>query len=203
MGPPGAGKGTVSECLVKEFHFLHVSPGELLREEIRKGTTIGKEIQKYTEKGSLVPDNFVVEMVKLEVKGKDNFILDGFPRTLRQAEETAELEIDLVINLEVPENVVVERFAGRRDCPKCGASYHLIYIPPKKSGICDQCGTALIQRKDDVPEVIKERFHVYNKDTQPLINHYKKKKLLQIVDASQPPEKVCADAKKVIQTRLK
>jgi len=203
LGPPGSGKGTISEFLMRDYSFLHISPGELLREEVRTETTIGKEIKKFIEKGELVPDQFVVEMVKLELNGKDNYILDGFPRSIAQAESITDIPIDLVLSLEVPEALVIERFAGRRTCPKCNTSYHLKNLPPKKAGICDKCGTALIQRADDKPEVIKERFKVYHQNTQPLIDYYKKKKLLKAVDGSGMPEAVYASVKELVDVLSK
>lgn len=192
LGAPGSGKGTLSEMLVNKFHLFHLSPGELLREEVRKQTTIGKEISKYIEKGELVPNKFVVEMVKLEIGKRKDFVLDGFPRSVEQAEEIKDLHIDAVISLEVPEEVVIKRFSGRRVCPNCNAGYNLVTLPPKKEGICDKCGTKLIQRKDDNPATIKERFKVYHKETAPLVEYYAKKKMLHRIDASRSPEEVDA-----------
>lgn len=190
MGPPGSGKGTVSERLEKDYGLAHVSPGELLREEVNKGTTIGKEIKKYIEAGKLVPDKFVVEMVKLEVKDKDKYILDGFPRSLDQAEAMEELKIDGVIYLDVSEEEVIKRFAERRVCEQGTHGYHLHYLPPRKKGICDVDGTKLVQRKDDTPPVIKQRFKVFHEQTEAVRKYFEKKKLLVRVDASQEPEKV-------------
>ncbi len=192
LGAPGSGKGTLSEMLVNKFHLFHLSPGELLREEVRKQTTIGKEISKYIERGELVPNKFVVEMVKLEIGKRKDFVLDGFPRSVEQAEEIKDLHIDAVISLEVPEEVVIKRFSGRRVCPNCNAGYNLVTLPPKKEGICDKCGTKLIQRKDDNPATIKERFKVYHKETAPLVEYYAKKKMLHRIDASRSPEEVDA-----------
>ncbi|MFH0701016.1 MAG: nucleoside monophosphate kinase [Candidatus Woesearchaeota archaeon] len=192
LGPPGSGKGTVSDTLVNKLHLFHISPGELLREEVRKQTTIGKEIAKYIEKGELVPNKFVVEMVKLEIGKRKSFVLDGFPRSVEQAEEIKEISVDAVISLEVPEETVIERLSGRRICPKCNAGYHIKYIPPKKEGICDKCGEKLIQRKDDTPKTVKERFKVYHKETAPLVNYYARKRLLHQIDASPAPEEVSA-----------
>lgn len=199
LGPPGSGKGTVAEKLEKNLKFLHVSAGELLREEVAKGTSIGKEVKKYLDKGVLAPNNFVVEMIKLEVKDKDNYILDGFPRQLDQAKAIADLKIDLVICLDVPEEVVVERLAGRRVCSKCGDSYHIKFVRPKKEGVCDQCGGKLIQRKDDNPKAIKVRFKVFHQETEPVINYFKKKGILKTVDGSLAPEKVYNAVKKVVE----
>ena len=199
LGPPGSGKGTVSEKLVKDFSLKHVSPGVLLREEVAKETTIGKDIKQIIESGDLVPDQLVVEIVKLEINNKNNYILDGFPRTIGQAELISEMGIDLVISLDVPEDVVIERFSGRRVCAKCKAGYHLKYIPSKVEGVCDDCGGKLIQRDDDKPEVIKERFIVYHEKTQHLIDYYNKKGLLKTVDGTPAPEIVYENVKKVVE----
>jgi len=199
MGPPGSGKGTVSEKLVKYYNLIHVSPGELLREEVAKGTTIGKDIKNYIESGKLVPDRFVVEMVKLEVVGKENYILDGFPRSLDQAQAIEELKVDLVIYLDVAEDVVIERFAGRRVCEKGIHGYHINYLKPKKEGICDVDGTKLIQRKDDTPEVIKQRFKVFHEQTEAALKYYETKKMLKKVDASKDPDTVYGLVKKVVE----
>ncbi|MBU0470196.1 MAG: nucleoside monophosphate kinase [Nanoarchaeota archaeon] len=200
LGPPGSGKGTVSERLEKDFNLAHVSAGELLREEVKKDTAIGRDIKKFMEKGNLVPNRFVVEMVKLEVNGKDNYILDGFPRSVEQAKLIEGLGIDLVISLEVPEQIVIERFAGRRVCGTGEHGYHLKYLPPKKEGVCDYDGTKLVQRKDDNPEVIKERFRIYHAETQPLVDYYKKKGILKTVDGAPAPEVVYAAVKKIVKT---
>lgn len=199
MGPPGSGKGTVSERLVKDYGLTHVSPGELLREEVSKGTTIGKDIQKYIESGKLVPDRFVVEMVKLEVEGKENYVLDGFPRSLDQAQAIDELKVDLVLYLDVAEEVVIERFAGRRVCEQGIHGYHILYLKPKKEGICDVDGTKLVQRKDDKPDVIKQRFKVFHEQTEAALKYYEEKKLLKRVDASKDPDTVYNLVKKVVE----
>ena len=198
LGPPGSGKGTISEFLMRDYSFLHISPGELLREEVKKDTPIGREVKKFIEKGALVPDQFVVEMVKLEVKGKDNFILDGFPRTVSQAKSIDDLNIDSVIYLEVPEAVVIERFSGRRVCPQCNTGYHVKYLPPKKAGICDKDGTKLIIRKDDDPKVIKERFKVFHAETKPLIDYYTKQKKLRVVNGNDAPRSVYQAVKRLL-----
>lgn len=199
IGPPGSGKGTVSEKLINEFHFEHISPGEILRDEVSKGTMLGIEIKKYMEKGDLVPDKFVVESVKLKIKGRDHFILDGFPRTIEQAQQIKELSIDKVIYLEVPEEVVVERLSGRRICNNGAHTYHLKYLPSKKAGVCDIDKTVLIQRKDDTPKAVQERFKVFHEKTNPLIDYFKKKGLLSIVNGAQEPEKVYKDVKKIVK----
>ncbi|MBI2668323.1 nucleoside monophosphate kinase [Candidatus Woesearchaeota archaeon] len=197
IGPPGSGKGTVSERLAKEFGFFHLSPGELLREEVKKATIIGKEIQRYIEKGQLVPTHFVAEMLKLELKGKKKVVLDGFPRSLEQAESIQEIKIDRVINLDVSEKQVIERFAGRRICSKGTHGYHLQYLPPKKPGVCDEDGTLLVQRQDDKPEVIKQRFNVYHQESRPVLKYYQKK--VQNVDAGKSPDEVYEQVKKILR----
>jgi len=194
LGPPGSGKGTISERLEKDFNLLHVSAGELLREEVSKETTIGKEIKKYIEQGHLVPNQFVVEMIKLDVAEKENYILDGFPRSVEQAKSINDLVIDLVIYLEVPEDVVIERLSLRRMDPETGKIYHLKFIPPPEN-IKDR----LVQRKDDQEEVIKDRFKVYHQITEPLIEYYSNKKLLKTIDGSLSPEVVYQSVKKIIE----
>ncbi|MBI2151720.1 nucleoside monophosphate kinase [Candidatus Woesearchaeota archaeon] len=198
LGPPGSGKGTVSENLVKDFSAAHISPGEILREEVSKETTLGIEIKKYIEKGNLVPNQFIVEIIKLEIIGKKDFILDGFPRSLDQAEAIKDIPLDVVLYLDVPEKVVIERFSGRRTCSN-NHGYHIKYLPPKKEGLCDIDGLPLSKRKDDKPDIIKERFRVYHKNTAPLVEYYKKKGLLISVDASPAPEKVYAEVKKALK----
>lgn len=199
LGPPGSGKGTVAAQLSKKFKLFALSAGELLREEIAKNTTLGKEIKKYLEKGKLVPDEFVTEMIKLEVKTKKSYILDGFPRSVKQAKAINDLKINKVIYLNLPEKVVVERLSGRRICQRGKHTYHIKYLPPKKAGICDKDKTKLIQRNDDNPKVIRERFKVYHHITQPVIRFYQRKKLLQRVDARPSPEKVYAAVKKIFK----
>lgn len=199
LGPPGSGKGTVAGKLAKDFNLHHVSAGELLREEISKKTTIGEEIKKYVDKGQLVPTHFVEEMIKLEVRDEKDYILDGFPRSLEQAQNIEDLNIDIVIYLEVPEDAVIERFAGRRVCEKENHGYHIKFVPPKKEGICDIDGSKLIRRKDDNPEVVRDRFKVYHKETQPLIDYYKKKGILKTVDGAPKPEIVYDSVKKVLE----
>jgi adenylate kinase len=170
-----------------------------LREEVAKKTSLGKEIAKYMEKGDLVPNQFVVDIVRLELAGSQHFILDGFPRDVNQAKAIEDFKLNTVIFLDVSEKIVVERLSERRICPKCGASFHLKYVPPKKTGFCDHCDTKLIQRKDDNPTVIKERFKVYQQNTKPVIAYYLRKKILQTVDASLNPEEVYKKVKKLIK----
>lgn len=200
MGAPGSGKGTVAESLSKEFHLKHISPGEILRDEVVKGTELGKEIKKYLDKGQLAPNEFVNEIVRLELKEAKNFILDGFPRALSQAEFLESIaKIDSVIFLDVPEEKVIERLGGRRICPECEAVYHEKYIKPKKAGLCDKCNVKLIQRDDDKPAVIKKRFQVYFEQTRPVIRYFEKRRLLRKVDASGSPAGVYQAVKKAVR----
>ncbi len=198
LGPPGSGKGTVADTLEKEFHLKHVSAGQLLREEVSKGTTIGKDIKNLIEKGNLVPDELVTQIIKLEIRNKKNYLLDGFPRTVNQAKDTEQFKVDLVVYLDISESEVIQRLSGRRVCSTGEHNYHLKYLPPQKAGICDRDGTKLIQRKDDNPKVIKERFRVYNTLTKPVVDYYRKKVVLKTVNAAQSPEKVYSDVKKVL-----
>ena len=194
LGPPGSGKGTVAQMLAKDFNFAHVSAGELLREEIKKGTTLGNDIKKLVETGALVPDLLVTEIMKLDVSSKENYIMDGFPRTLTQAEAIEDLDIDMAIYLEVPDEVVIDRFAGRRTDPVTGDVYHIKHNPAPAE-IQDR----LVQRKDDTPETVKDRLVIYHKQTQPLVNFYEKKGILKTIDGAPPPKKVYEVVKKVVE----
>ena len=200
LGPPGAGKGTVSEKLVKEFGFVHISPGEIFREEVRKKTELGKKLKEYIERGNLVPDTFTDEVVKLEMQGKKNLLLDGYPRVVSQAKTLETFcKIDQVIYLHLTETEAVKRFSGRRVCAN-NHVFHLQVIPPKKKGVCDYDHLPLIQRVDDQPKIVKQRFRVYQEKTAPVAEYYQKKGILQQVDASGSPEKVYFLVRKVLQS---
>ena len=188
LGPPGAGKGTQAVMLVEKNSFLHFSTGDILRENVKKGTDIGKEAKSYMDKGDLVPDDTVIKMMVREIsaKGKDkDFILDGFPRTIYQAKKIdAEMEklglpIDIVIYFETSLDTVLFRLTGRRLCKECGSNYHIKNMPPKKEGICDKCGGELYRRKDDNEETIKKRLEVFNNQTRDLIDYYAQKGILK------------------------
>ena len=194
LGPPGSGKGTVAEKLAKEFRLLHVSVGESLRKEAKKKTALGKEISGYINRGDLVPHQIAVDLAKKAIRKKEHFLFDGFPRSLEQAREIEDLKIDLVLYLDVPEKEVVKRLSGRRIDPVTGKTYHQQYLPPPKSIM-----KRLVQRKDDTPVVIKERFKVYHKETEPVIKYYQKKRILARIDGVGKPEEVYGRVKKVIQ----
>ena len=183
LGPPGAGKGTQAVKLVEKYNVPHISTGDIFRNNIKEGTELGKKAQEYMNAGKLVPDELVVDLVKsrlLEDDCKNGFLLDGFPRTTFQAEKLDEFlkehdqTLDIVINFNVSKEILISRLTGRRVCKACGASYHIVNIPPKKEGICDICGAELIQRADDNEETVTNRINVYEEQTAPLIGYYKK-----------------------------
>lgn len=198
LGPPGSGKGTLAAKLAQEFGYLHLSTGDVFRKEIREKTKIGLEVKKILDSGGLVPDKITVKVLKEKAADKRNIILDGYPRTIAQAEEIKEWDIDAVINIDVSEEKIIERLSGRRTCEKCPQVYHLKYIPPPKKGKC-ACGGKLIQRSDEKPEVIKDRFKEYEKKTRPLIDYYQQKGLLKTVDGNPQPEKVYQKVKEIIK----
>ncbi len=198
LGPPGSGKGTISERLEREFGFLHISAGELLRKEAKKNTAQGRETKKTIEAGKLVPNRLIVGMVKEAVQNKKKYLLDGFPRSVEQAQSIEDLKIETVLYIEIPQDLVIERFAGRRVCQEGHHSYHVKYLPPKKAGVCDIDQSPLIQRADDNPTVIKERFKIFHKETEPVAEYYRKKRILKTVDGSGTPDVVYERVKKVL-----
>lgn len=192
MGPPGAGKGTHAKVLAERFKLAHIATGDLLRSKVRDGSEIGRRAKAIMEQGQLVPDDIVIQMIRERLNEPDTaqgFILDGFPRTIEQANALDGLlrglarQIDLVLDLAVSEEVVVSRLSGRRVCPVCNANYHIRNIPPKREGVCDACQTALIQRKDDESSTVLERLKVYHRQTASLVDYYDKKRLRRVVDA--------------------
>ncbi len=197
IGPPGIGKGTYASILSKKYGIPHISTGDIFREEIAKGTELGKKVKEYVEKGLLVPDEIVIEVVKQRLSQPDcqkGFILDGFPRTLRQAEALDQMtKIDAAILFEAPVEVIIERVSGRLVCPKCGAIYHVKWRPPKKPGICDVCGSKLVRRKDNEPDVVRRRYEIYLQTFTPIIDYYRKKGLLIEINAAREAEEVIAD----------
>lgn len=202
MGPPGAGKGTQAEVLVKELQITHISTGDMFRAAIKEGTEMGKKAKEYMDKGELVPDSVVVGMVKERLSQPDcakGFLLDGFPRTVAQAEsldetlKTMGIVLDGVINIAVPREKLMARLTGRRICRSCGASYHVIFNQPQVEGKCNSCGGELYQRSDDNEVAVGNRLDVYEAQTQPLIDYYAKQGLLKNINGDQEIKKVLED----------
>ena len=193
LGAPGAGKGTQAKLIAEKFGIPHVSTGDIFRANIKEGTALGKEAKEYMDKGQLVPDELTVKILLDRVAKddcKNGYVLDGFPRTIPQAEvldkALTELndKVDFAIDVDVPDENIVKRMGGRRACVTCGATYHIEHVPPKKEGICDKCGSELILRDDDKPETVQKRLSVYHEQTQPLIEYYTKKNILKTVDGT-------------------
>lgn len=201
LGAPGAGKGTQAKMIADKYGVPHISTGDIFRANIKNGTELGMEAKKYMDQGLLVPDELTVRILLDRVAQddcKNGYVLDGFPRTIPQAEvldsELTKLgdHIDYAINVDVPDENIVKRMSGRRACLTCGATYHIEHVPPKKEGICDVCGSELVLRDDDKPETVKNRLNVYHEQTQPLIDFYTEKGVLKTVDATVPMEEVFA-----------
>jgi adenylate kinase len=204
IGPQGSGKGTYASRIAPILSIPHISTGDLLREEIKNNTELGKKAKEYVDKGLLVPDELVMDVLKKRINQKDakkGFIFDGFPRNQEQAKALDKIsKIDVVIELVVPEWILLKRLSSRRVCKSCGEIYNILNVKPKKDGICDKCGGELIQRSDETPEAIKERLNLYKKETQPLINYYKEKGILKQVSCDKfesPPE---ATVEKILNT---
>lgn len=193
LGAPGAGKGTQAKMIADKYQIPHISTGDIFRANIKNGTELGKEAKKYMDQGLLVPDELTVKILLDRVAQPDcanGYVLDGFPRTIPQAEvldkALTELndKIDYAINVDVPDENIVKRMSGRRACVACGSTYHIEHIPPKKEGVCDKCGEPLILRDDDKPETVLNRLKVYHDQTQPLIDFYTRKGVLKSVDGT-------------------
>lgn len=208
LGAPGAGKGTQASMIAENFGIPHISTGDIFRANIKNGTELGKEAKAYMDKGELVPDELTVRLLLDRVAQddcKDGYVLDGFPRTIPQAEVLEkELEktgdkIDKAVNVDVPDENIVRRMSGRRACLKCGATYHIVHIPPKKEGICDVCGSELVLRDDDKEETVNNRLDVYHKQTSPLIDFYSKRNVLETVDGTKDSKEVFEDIKKILK----
>lgn len=211
LGPPGAGKGTQAEVIVKEFHIPHISTGDIFRDNIKKGTELGKKAQDYMNQGLLVPDELVVAIVEDRLKENDcknGFLLDGFPRTLPQAEaldqalKDMDLALDKVINIEVAKEKLIKRAVGRRICKQCGTAYHVDFNPPTREGICDKCGGELYQRADDTEETITKRIEVYQKDTQPLIKYYQNQDILVTINGEEDIKQVSRTVVKTLRGEI-
>ncbi len=208
MGLPGAGKGTQAEKIVDQFQIPHISTGDMFRSAIKEGTKMGLEAKSYMDQGLLVPDEVVIGIVN-ERLGKDDcnkgFLLDGFPRTVAQAEaldlllEKLNKDIDAVVYIEVDQNSLMQRLTGRRICRDCGATYHVIYNPPKVEGTCDKCGGELYQRDDDKEETVATRLEVNLKQVEPLLSYYQKKEVLQSIDGNQDINKVFESVEKILR----
>lgn len=195
LGPPGAGKGTQAETIVKEFSIPHISTGDIFRQNIKEGTALGKKAKEFMDQGLLVPDELTVELVKdrlLKDDCENGFLLDGFPRTIFQADalenalNSMNQKLDYVINIIVKKELLVERAVGRRVCKDCGQTYHMTFNKPSKEGICDNCGGELLQRKDDAEETVTKRINVYQEQTEPLIDYYTKKGIIVNIDGEKP-----------------
>ena len=208
LGAPGAGKGTQAKMIAEKYHIPHISTGDIFRANLKEGTELGLKAKAYMDQGALVPDELTVEILLDRVAKddcKDGYVLDGFPRTIPQAEvldqELSKLgdQVDLAIDVDVPDENIVRRMSGRRACLKCGATYHIEHIPPKKEGICDNCGEALVQRDDDKPETVSKRLKVYHDQTAPLIDYYTKKNILKTVDGTQEMDAVFSAITKIIE----
>ncbi len=188
LGPQGSGKGTVIGRIKERYGTPHISTGDMFREALKEGTEFGRKAQEYMNKGELVPDDVTCGMVKERISRPDcteGFMLDGFPRNLSQAEALANVtSIDMAVLLDVPEEVSLMRLSGRRQCRECGSIFHVQFIPPKKDGVCDHCQGELYQRDDDMPEAIKERLAIYQRETMPIADFYEKKGILGKVDGS-------------------
>ncbi|HIT89598.1 MAG TPA: adenylate kinase [Candidatus Merdenecus merdavium] len=199
LGAPGAGKGTQAKQIADKYNIPHISTGDIFRANMKAGTELGKKAKGYIDHGLLVPDELTVDLVIDRVAENDclnGYVLDGFPRTIPQAEcldQALSLKgekIDYAINIEVPDEDIVNRMSGRRACPSCGATYHIVHIPTKVEGVCNRCGSKLVLRDDDKPETVKRRLDVYHKQTKPLIDYYENKKVLMVVDGTQDMERV-------------
>jgi len=208
FGPPGSGKGTYASRLFDLIKTPHISTGDLVRYEIKNKTETGKKIEEYTKHGVLVPDDVVIELLKKRISQPDcanGFILDGFPRTIPQAEALSKISlIEIVINLDVPDEVIIERLSSRLTCKSCGEIYNRRFLKPKVEGICDKCGGQLYTREDDKPEVIRERLKTYQRQTQPLLDYYKERKLVENVrntEVAVPPEIIVSKIMKVINAK--
>ena len=204
LGPPGVGKGTVAKYVTKEEGIPQISTGDLLRTVVKRGSELGKEAKEYMNSGKLVPDNLIINLMKeriLEDDCKNGFILDGFPRTIPQAEalKNSDVKIDQVLNFKAKEETIIQRLSGRRTCKNCNAISHITNIPSKTEGICDKCGGELFQRDDDKPEAIKKRLEVYKQQTEPLIEFFQKEGILTDIETEQPIPGIVKDTLAAIE----
>ena len=207
LGAPGAGKGTQAKKISERYSIPHISTGDIFRANIKQGTELGKKAKSYMDAGELVPDELVCDLVVDRIQQDDcteGFILDGFPRTIPQAEALTEAlnaieqKMEYALNIDVPDENIIHRMAGRRACVGCGATYHLEFAPTKVEGICDVCGEKLILRDDDKPETVTNRLNVYHAQTKPLIDYYDKKGIVYTIDGTQSMDKVFSDICKIL-----
>lgn len=210
LGAPGAGKGSQASRIAKEYQLPHISTGDIFRANLKEETELGKRAKSFMDKGELVPDDITIAMLLDRIHKEDcknGYILDGFPRTIPQAEALKEAlakkdeKIDLALDVEASDELIIKRMAGRRTCPACGAIYHIVTLPPKTEGICDRCGADLIQRKDDNEETVKNRLKIYHEVTEPLISYYKKEGILEEIDGAEELDKVFEKVKRIIHKR--
>ena len=208
LGAPGAGKGTQAKQIAAKYSIPHISTGDIFRANIKNGTELGKKAKEYMDQGALVPDELTCDLVMDRISQPDaanGFVLDGFPRTIPQAEAldkaltAAGQAMDFAVDVDVPDENIVNRMSGRRACLKCGATYHIVSIPTKVEGICDVCGEPVVQRDDDKPETVQKRLTVYHEQTQPLIDYYKGKGILKSVDGTVPMEQVFEEIVKILE----
>jgi adenylate kinase len=201
LGPPGAGKGTQAKLLQEKFAACQISTGDILRKAVAEKTPLGREASEFIDRGALVPDEVIVKLVAERLKDKDcdkGFILDGFPRTIPQAESLdailteMKLGLNRVLSVQVPRDVIIERLAGRRSCKNCGALAHTVFSPPKQAGVCDRCGGELYQRQDDREETVTHRLKVYENQTAPLVDYYRRRSLLREIDGVGPVNEIRA-----------
>ena len=207
LGAPGAGKGTQAERIAEKYEIPHISTGDIFRANIKAGTELGVKAKAYMDKGQLVPDSLTIDLVMDRISQSDcngGYILDGFPRTIPQAVSLTNAlknrgeALNYAINVHVPDENIVSRMSGRRACPGCGSTYHLVFAAPKQEGICDKCGSELVLRDDDKPETVKKRLAVYHNQTQPLIRYYGKQKILRTVDGTKDMEDVFQDITNIL-----
>ena len=207
LGAPGAGKGTQAKRLAEKFSIPHISTGDIFRANIKNNTELGKKAKEYMDQGLLVPDELTCSLVVDRIVRDDcanGYILDGFPRTIPQAQALDEAlnkmgsNMDFAVDVDVPDEAIVSRMSGRRACVGCGATYHVKFNPPKTEGICNDCGEALVLREDDKPETVQKRLDVYHSQTQPLIDYYNGKGILRTVDGTKPMDQVFEDILNVL-----
>ena len=209
LGPPGSGKGTQASALEARESIPHIASGDLLRANVRDHTELGRRAKPYMDRGELVPDDLILDMMAerlSEPDARQGYVLDGFPRTVAQAEALAErleqlgAQLDAVVHLNVPEAEILRRLSGRRTCPSCNAIYHVDTMPPRRAGVCDKCGAALIQRDDERPEVVRNRLEVYAEQTQPLLDYYRQRGLLREIDGMIGVENILREIGAIVGT---